>query len=71
MSRREFQKCLKRRGFSQVLLWVRDATGEVPNISWGFILHPNGKPAYRATLAMVIRERDREIAARDQKGVAA
>lgn len=61
MTRRQFQAALKRNGFQQVLLWVRDTTGQVPGTSWGMVLHANGKTAYRASLAKVIRAREAEI----------
>lgn len=44
-----------------MLLWISDTTGQVPDTSWGIILHRNGKVARRATLAMVIRERDAQV----------
>lgn len=57
LTRRQFQAALKRNGFRQVLLWCTDTTGQVPGTSWGMTLHSSGKPAYRATLAHIIRER--------------
>ena len=65
MSRRQFRETIKRRGFRQILMWFEDTTGECPGVSWGAILHMNGKMAYRATLAKIIRERDAEIAKRE------
>lgn len=62
MSRSEFNAALKRRGFRQVLMWFQDTTGQVPDTSYGGILHRNGKLARRATLAHIIRERDKDAA---------
>jgi hypothetical protein len=61
MSRAQFRKALERNGFRQVLLWINDTTGAVPGTSWGMLLYRNGKSAYRATLAHVIRERELQI----------
>lgn len=58
MSRGAFKAALARNGFKQTLLWITDATGIAPGISWGVIMHRNGKTAYRATLARVLRERN-------------
>lgn len=68
MTRRQFHAALKRNGFQQVLLWVRDITGQVPGTSWGMVMHMNGKPAYRASLAKVIRERRAQIE-RDESSI--
>lgn len=61
MSKRHFTAALKRNGFQQVLLWIRDTTGQVPDTSWGMVLHRNGKAAYRASLAKVLRERTAQV----------
>lgn len=68
MTKRQFQVALKRNGFQQVLLWVRDTTGQVPGTSWGMVMHATGKPAYRASLAKVIRERTAQIE-RDERSI--
>jgi hypothetical protein len=65
MSRRQFNDALSRNGFKQVLVWIKDTTGQVPGTSWGMVLHANGKPARRATLAKVLRERKAEIAKKE------
>lgn len=70
MTRRQFQVALKRNGFRQVLLWVCDTTGQVPGTSWGMVLHANGKTAYRASLAKVIRERTAQVE-RDERSIRA
>lgn len=57
MSRAQFRKALERNQFRRVLLWIEDTSGKIPYTSWGMTLHGNGKPAYRATLARVIKER--------------
>lgn len=62
MSRRQFTEALTRNGFKQTLLWIQDTTGQVPNVSWGIVMHRGGKIARRATLAKVLRERTAEIA---------
>lgn len=61
MSRKQFAAALQRNGFKQVLLWVQDTSGAVPGTSWGMVMHMNGKNAYRATLAKVLRERRAQI----------
>lgn len=58
MSRAAFKSALARNGFRQTLMWISDTTGIAPNISWGVVIHRNGKTAYRATLAKVLRERN-------------
>lgn len=68
MTRRQFQSALKRNGFKQVLMWVSDITGQVPGTSWGMTYHASGKPAYRYTLARVIRERRAQIE-RDENSI--
>lgn len=57
MSRAQFRKALERNQLQQVLLWIRDTSGKADGFSWGIIMHANGKPAYRATLGRVLRER--------------
>ncbi len=68
MSRAQFNAALKRNGFKKVLLWISDTTGIVPGVSWGVLLHRNGKTAYRATLAHVLRERNAAEANLTSKG---
>jgi hypothetical protein len=58
LSKRQFDAALRRNGFRQVLLWVQDTTGIAPGTSWGMVMHMNGKSAYRATLAKVLRARN-------------
>jgi hypothetical protein len=67
MSAAQFNKALAKHGFKKVLLWVHDTTGKVPGVSWGIIMHRNGKTARRATLAKIIREREEEIALRQRQ----
>ncbi len=57
MSRKQFKDALARNGFKQIILWITDTTGVAPGISWGVVMHRDGRTAYRATLAMVLRER--------------
>jgi hypothetical protein len=61
MTKRQFTAALQRNGFRQVLLWITDTTGQVPGTSWGMMMHHNGKMAYRASLAKVIRERNAAV----------
>lgn len=52
MSRAQFTAALKRHGWTKQLLWIcrtdRDA-------AVGMVLHMNGRPAYRASLAKAVR----------------
>lgn len=61
MSRKQFNASLARNGFRQCLLWFEDMTGQCPGVSWGGVLHRNGKMARRATIAKLRRDRDAEI----------
>lgn len=67
-TRAQFDVALREHGFRKVLFWIEDTTGECPGVSWGIVMHGNGrdrgKIARRATLARVIRERDAKIAKR-------
>lgn len=68
MSRAQFHAALKRNGFRKILLWIEDTTGAVRGTSWGMVLHMNGKAAYRATLAKVLRERRLQVE-RDEQSI--
>lgn len=57
MSRAQFRKALERNQLKQILIWIKDISGKIDDVSWGIILHSNGKTAYRATLAKALRER--------------
>lgn len=60
MTRAEFNAALSRRGFSgPVFWWFTDTTGVAPHVSFGGVYNNNGKLCRRATLAHLIKSRDR------------
>ena len=62
LSRAAFRAALRRNGFRIVLLWCEDISGATPGHSYGMVMNTKGKILRRATLAHVIRERDKVIA---------
>jgi hypothetical protein len=65
MSSDQFLAALKEHGFRKVLFWGEDITGQCSGISWGFVINRRtGKVMRRATLAKLLREREKELAKR-------
>lgn len=61
MSRKAFHAALARNGFARpVLMWCQDTSGRTSGVSYGLILHRNGKIARRASLAALLRKREQQ-----------